>query len=175
MDTKIVKKSRLHRDDVHTISVFVSNKPGVLLRVCLVFSRRAFNIESLVVSPALDGRFSRMTITASGDRQVLDQIIKQTSKIVDVVHCVEHNEDNAIEKELALIKVKASKETRTGILQLIQHFKAQTVDIGPKSLIIQITGNTEKLDAMIDMLEPYGLIEVVRTGKIVMARGSEKT
>lgn len=167
--------SSIKSNDSYTISLLVANKPGVLIRICLAFSRRAFNIESLVVSPALDGRFSRMTITASGDRKTLEQIIKQTSKIVDVVHCFEHTGENVVEKEFAFIKVKASAKIRSEVLQIVDHFKAQTVDLSHRTLIIQITGNSEKLDAMIDMLIPYGIMEVVRTGKIIMARGKENT
>lgn len=162
-------------ENIHTISLLVANKPGVLVRVALIFSRRGFNIESLVVSPALDGRFSRMTITAQGDKGTLEQIIKQAAKLVDVVLAHEHTDEHAVEKELALIKVVAKEEKRGELLQVISHFKAQTVDLTQESLIVQITGSTEKLDAAVEMLNPYGIVEIVRTGKIVMARGKEKT
>jgi acetolactate synthase-1/3 small subunit len=163
------------RDTSHTISLLVANKPGVLLRISLIFSRRGFNIESLVVSPTLDGRFSRMTITAQGNPGILDQIIKQASKLVDVVHATEHRDQTAVQKELALIKVKITPENTSEVLQVVQHFKALTVDITAHSVIIQATGSTEKLDAMMEFLATYGIIELVRTGKIVMARGKEKT
>ncbi len=168
----VLKRSQ---DNIHTISLLVANKPGVLVRVSLIFSRRGFNIESLVVSPTQNDQFSRMTITATGDKNTLEQIIKQAAKLVDVVHASEHVKQNTVEKELALIKVKAPAEKRTEILQVIQHFEAETVDLSPSSLVLQVTGSTEKLDAMLIMLDPYGLLEVVRTGKIVMARGKEKT
>ncbi len=160
---------------IHTISILVSNKPGVLVRIALVFSRRGFNIESLVVSPALDGRFSRMTITAIGEPKVLEQIIKQVNKLVDVLHASEHPPEDAIEIELSLIKVKINNATRNEVLQLTNHFKCDTVDFTEKSLIIRSTGKTDKLDAFISMLSKYGILEIVRTGKILMARGSEKT
>ncbi len=163
------------RDNVHTISLLVANKPGVLLRISLIFSRRGFNIESLVVSPTLDGRFSRMTITAQGNPAILDQIVKQASKLVDVVHATEHRDHSAVQKELALIKVAIGTQNRSEILQVVQHFKAVTVDMSQDSIIIQATGSTEKLDAMMVVLEEYGIIEIVRTGKIVMARGKETT
>ncbi len=163
------------KKNIHTVSVFVSNKPGVLVRVALVFARRGYNIDSLVVSPAQDGRFSRMTITAKGDPKTLDQIIKQLSKLIDVVHASEHFPEDAIEKELALIKVKASVDLRAEIFQLVDHFKSLTVDITDESMIIQVTGGTEKLDAFIGLLKKYGITEIVRTGKIVMARGQEMT
>jgi acetolactate synthase-1/3 small subunit len=172
-DNLILPKDQ--RDLTHTISLFVANKPGVLVRIALIFSRRGFNIESLVVSPALDGRFSRMTITALGDPQTLDQIIKQASKLIDVVHAYEHSGDNAVEKELALIKVKAGQEDRTAVLQVIEHFKAQTVDLTHDSMILMTTGSTEKLDALEEMLTEFGILEVVRTGKVVMARGKDAT
>ncbi|NBV84045.1 acetolactate synthase small subunit [bacterium] len=163
------------RESSHTISLLVANKPGVLLRISLIFSRRGFNIESLVVSPTLDGRFSRMTITAQGNPNTLDQIIKQAGKLVDVVHATEHRDHFAVQKELALIKVKVTPSNTSEVLQVVQHFKATTVDLNSHSIIIQATGSTEKLDAMMEFLSTYGIIELVRTGKIVMARGKEKT
>lgn len=163
------------RTHLHTISLLVANKPGVLLRIALVFSRRGFNIESLVVSPALDGRFSRMTVTAAGDPATLEQIIKQVNKLVDVVHACEHTGSGTVERELALIKVAVTSEKRAEVLQIVEHFKGQTIDFNSDSLIIQVLGSTEKLDAMIRMLTDYDLLEVVRTGKVVMARGKEVT
>ena len=170
-----LKQSPINRDDIHTVSLFLANKPGMLLRIALIFSRRGYNIESLVVSPALDGRYSRMTITARGDLHTLDQIIKQLNKLVDVLHASEHKNSNAVEKELALIKVKVKDNNRTEILLVVDHFKAQTVDLNHESLIIQVMGNTEKIDAILEMMGHDGIIEVVRTGKVVMARGVEPT
>lgn len=163
------------RKDIHTISLLVANTPGMLLRISLVFSRRAFNIESLVVSPANDGKFSRMTITAQGDPKTLEQIVKQCNKLVDVVHAQEHTDTDAIEKELALIKIGADQARRSDVLLIVNHFKAQTVDITHDSLVIQVTGSSEKLDAMIDMLSEFKIVEVIRTGKLVMARGASAT
>ena len=159
----------------HTISLFVNNKPGVLLRVALIFSRRAFNIESLVVSSAMDGKYSRMTITATGDTKTLEEIIKQANNLVDVIHASEHIESEAIEKELAFIKMKVTPKNRTEILQIVDNFKSETVDLTHESLIIQVTGKTDKLNAMIDLLNHYEIIEIVRTGKVVMARGDLNT
>lgn len=161
--------------NTHTISLFVMNKPGVLYRITMVFARRAYNIESLVVSAAMDGKFSRITITAAGDPKVLEQIIKQCAKLVDVIHAEEYNKDNTLEKELALIKVSADASLRSEVLQLVDHFKAITIDFTESSLVIQVTGNTEKIDAMVSMLDRFGLIEVIRTGKLLMRRGSERT
>jgi acetolactate synthase-1/3 small subunit len=159
----------------HTISILVANEPGVLVRIAQVFARRGYNIDSLVVSPSKEGTSSRITITAEGDPETLDQIIKQASKLVDVLHATDHTGENVIDKELALIKVKAQDETRTGILQLCDHFKAETLDFNHESLVIQVTGSTEKLDAFVEMLDQYGIIELVRTGKILMARGKGST
>jgi acetolactate synthase-1/3 small subunit len=170
-----VPTPRRRADDVHTISLYVNNKPGVLVRVALVFARRGYNIESLVVSPTVDGDFSRMTITARGDRATLEQIIKQLHKLVDVVHAVDHTGDDAYETEIALVKLEASLAERTQILQVAENFGARVTDYGPESLILRVYGSSEKLDALIDLLRPYGLRELVRSGKILMLRGLQET
>jgi acetolactate synthase-1/3 small subunit len=163
------------RDPIHTISVYVNNKPGVLVRVALVFSRRGYNIESLVVSPAAQGNFSRMTITCSGDPETLEQIIKQLAKLVDVVHAVDHTGDASYEAEIALVKLEAQLDQRTEILQIAEHYNAKVVDYGPRSLMLRAYGSSEKLDAFIELLRPYGVLELVRSGKILMARGARET
>lgn len=160
---------------IHTISLFVNNTPGVLVRVALVFSRRGFNIESLVVSPSAEGRFSRMTITCSGEPEVLEQIIKQLAKLVDVVHAIDHTGDLAYETEIALIKIESPVEERTEILQVAEHFKARVVDYGTESMILQAYGSSEKIDALISLLRPYSIAELVRSGKLLMARGKSTT
>jgi acetolactate synthase-1/3 small subunit len=160
---------------IHTISLFVNNTPGVLVRVALVFSRRGFNIESLVVSPSAEGHFSRMTITCSGDPETLEQIIKQLAKLVDVVHAIDHTGDLAYETEIALIKIVSPVEERTEILQIAEHFKARVVDYGAESMILQAYGSSEKLDALISLLIPYSIAELVRSGKLLMARGKSAT
>ena len=156
---------------LHTISLFVNNKPGVLVRVALVFSRRGFNIESLVVSPAAEGRFSRMTIACSGKAEVLEQVVKQLAKLVDVVHAIDHTGDESYEVEIALVKLECALDQRTQILQISEHYKARVVDYGPNSLILQAYGSSEKLDAFIELLRPFQLKELVRSGKLLMARG----
>ena len=167
----------LSRPNIHTISLFVNNQPGVLVRVALVFSRRGFNIESLVVSPGADaqGRFSRMTITCSGESSTLRQIIKQLAKLVDVVHAIDHTGDLAYETEIALLKIESPIEDRTKILQIVEHFKARVVDFGSESLILQVHGSSEKLDAMIKLLRAFEITELVRSGKLLMARGKRTT
>jgi acetolactate synthase-1/3 small subunit len=159
----------------HTISILTANKPGVLVRISMVFARRGYNIDSLVVSRALDGKFSRMTIMAEGELATLDQIIKQLTKLVDIVHAEEHTSDNSVESELALFKVKASDDNRTALLQLIEHFKGITLDFTGESLVIQITADILTVDAFEEMLTKYGIIEMVRTGKVLMRRGSKLT
>ncbi len=160
---------------IHTISLFVNNSPGVLVRVALVFSRRGFNIESLVVSPGAEGRFSRMTITCSGEVETLEQIIKQLAKLVDVVHAIDHTGDLAYETEIALVKLESPIENRTQILQIAQQFKARVVDYGPDSIILQAHGGSDKLDALIALLRPFSISELVRSGKLLMARGKRIT
>lgn len=159
----------------HTISLFVNNKPGVLVRVSLVFSRRGFNIESLVVSPASEGRFSRMTITCSGAAEDLEQIIKQLQKLVDVVHAIDHTGDASYEVEIALVKIHCALDQRTQILQIAEHYAARVVDYGSDSLMLQVHGSSEKLDAFIGLLRPFELVDLVRSGKILMARGRRVT
>jgi acetolactate synthase-1/3 small subunit len=160
---------------VHTISLFVNNKPGVLVRVALVFSRRAFNIESLVVSPGAEGRFSRMTITCSGARADLEQVVKQLAKLIDVVHAIDHTGDLSYEIEIALVKLHVPLDQRTQILQIAEHYRARVVDFGPDSMMLQVHGSSDKLDAFIDLLRPFQLVELVRSGKLLMARGRRVT
>ena len=161
--------------DVHTISLYVNNKPGVLVRVALVFARRGYNIESLVVSPSAEGDFSRMTITCRGDPSTLEQIIKQLHKLVDVVHATDHTGDASYETEIALVKLQARLHERTEILQIAEHFGAKVADYGQDSLMLRAYGSSEKLDAFIALLRPYGLRELVRSGKILMVRGLQET
>ena len=159
----------------HTISLFVNNQPGVLVRVALVFSRRAFNIESLVVSPGAEGRFSRMTITCSGRVGDLAQVVKQLAKLVDVVHAIDHTGDQNYQVEIALIKLEAALDKRTQILQIAEHYKTRVVDFGVESLMLQAHRSSEKLDALIALLRPFQLTELVRSGKLLMARGRRVT
>ena len=163
------------REGVHTISLYVHNKPGVLVRVALVFARRGYNIESLVVSPGAEDDFSRMTITCSGDPATLEQIIKQLHKLVDVVHAHDHTDDDAYETEIALVKLRADLAERTQILQIAENFGAKVTDYGQESLMLRVYGSSDKLDAFIGLLRPFGLRELVRSGKILMLRGLSET
>ncbi|NNL66364.1 MAG: acetolactate synthase small subunit [Myxococcales bacterium] len=160
---------------LHTISLFVNDKPGVLVRVALVFARRGYNIESLVVSPSAQGGFSRMTITCSGDLETLEQMIKQLAKLVDVVHATDHTGDRSYETEVALVKIAAALDSRTQILQIAEHYTAKVVDYSADSLVLRLHGASEKLDSAISLLRPFGIVELVRSGKILMARGDDIT
>jgi acetolactate synthase I/III small subunit len=162
-------------NQTHTLSMYVANKPGVLARIAQVFARRGFNIDSLVVSPTVDGNYSRMTMTAKGDPSGLQQIIEAAKKLVDVIHCTDHTGENTVDKELALIKLLVRPEQRTEALQIADHFGAETVDLTEASMILMITGDTDKVDAMFSLLKKFKVVELVRTGKVVMARGEEET
>ncbi|MCA9407601.1 MAG: acetolactate synthase small subunit [Candidatus Omnitrophica bacterium] len=167
--------ARGKNENFHTISVLVANKPGVLVRCAQVFARRGFNIDALVVSPGVDPKFSRMTITAQGDPATLDQIIKQTAKLIDVVHCQEHTDLDAVDREYAMVKVKASSPaTKTAIKKVIKA-KAHILDDSNQAMIIGQTGTSDELDALEEQLKKFGIVEMVRSGKLVMARGKEPT
>ncbi len=161
---------------LHTLSILVRNKPGVLVRVSLVFARRGYNIESLVVSPDIEsGDFSRMTITCRGDPETLEQILQQLTKLIDVVRAFDHTGRAVIETEIALVKLRCGLRERTEILQIAEHYKAKVVDYGAESLILRAYGESEKLDSFISLLGPFTIVELVRSGKILMARGLEPT
>ena len=161
--------------DLHTISLLVRDAPGVLVRVAMVFSRRGYNIESLVVSPAARNGFSRMTVTCSGDPAILEQMIKQLAKLVDVVHAIDHTTSHCYETEIALIKVKCEGESRREVLEVAEHFNAKVVDYAAQSVILRVYGGSKKLDAMIALFEEGSIVELVRSGKIVMTRALEVT
>lgn len=160
---------------LHTLSVYVNNQPGVLARIAQCFSRRAYNIDSLVVSHGRDARFSRMTIGVIGDPKILNHIIQAVSKLIDVIHCFEHTESDSVVREMALVKLAASAAQRTEILQIIDHFGGKTVDLTESSIITMIAGNSTKVDAAVRLLSAYEIIETIRTGKVVMARGEKPT
>jgi acetolactate synthase-1/3 small subunit len=163
------------RGPMHTLSILVNNQPGVLMRICQVFSRRGFNIDSLVVSQGRNANFSRMTIGISGDPGGLSQIIMQVSKLIDVIHCYEHTSENSVTKEMILIKLLCSPDDRSRALQICEHFNGKTVDLTPTSMIVMINGDSPKIDAAITMFSQFNIIETVRTGKVVMARGEQPT
>jgi acetolactate synthase-1/3 small subunit len=159
----------------HTISLLVNNRPGVLIRIALVFSRRGYNLESVVVSPSHRPEFSRMSLVASGDPRTLDQIIKQLNKLVDVIHAFDHTGDVTVQRELALVKVECSPEQRTEVLQIADHFKCRSVDMDDQSMTFEVTGSSDKLDAVHDHFGKFGIIEAVRSGKLFLVRGAGNT
>lgn len=157
----------------HTISVLVENHFGVLAHVAGLFSARGFNIDSLAVGETEDPTVSRITIMAHGDDRVIEQIIKQLNKLIDVIKVQDLSEEENIARELVLVKVHASANIRSDILQIVNTFRAKVVDVSPDSLTVEVTGNEEKIDAMLELLRPFGIKEVVRTGTIALARKSE--
>lgn len=163
------------KNNIHTISLFVANKPGVLIRCSQIFARRGFNIDSLVVSPAVNPKFSRMTITAQGDPATLEQIIKQTAKLIDVVHAEEHREEETITREFALLKVKSSPSSLTKIKKILPHYKVRIADQSDKVVVLEQSGTSIELDAFEKEMKTFGIVEMVRSGKLVIAKGREET
>ena len=157
----------------HTISVLVENHFGVLAHVSGLFSARGFNIDSLAVGETEDASVSRMTIVAHGDDRVIEQIMKQLDKLVDVIKVYDLTEDDMIERELVLVKVNAVASTRAELMQIVNTFRGKIVDVKPKTVTVEVTGNESKIDAMLELLRPFGLKEVVRTGTIAISRKSE--
>jgi len=154
----------------HLLSVLVENNPGVLRKVAGLFSRRGYNIDSLVVSETEKSEVSRMTIAVHGDDQVLEQVIKQLSKLVDVIKVDDVTKKRTVSRQLLLVKVKADIESRVSIIQTMDIFKARITHIGKEHLIIEATGEGSKIEAIIETLRPYGIIELVKTGVISMLR-----
>ena len=158
-----------------SVSLFVNNKPGVLVRIAQTFSRRGYNIDSLVVSSAHDSRYSRITVVFQGDHENVDQILRQLNKLIDVVHAVQHGTDTSVDREMALFKVGVKPDKRAEVFQIIDVFRAKTVDITDESIIVETTGSSNKIDALERMLSSIGLLEMVRSGKLMMARGLDPT
>ncbi|MEK8130985.1 acetolactate synthase small subunit [Paenibacillus filicis] len=158
-------------NDKHTISVLVNNQPGVLQRVSGLFGRRGFNIESITVGESEEKGLSRMVIVTSGDDKTLEQVSKQLYKLIDVIKVVDLSSNPMVARELALIKVSAEPSMRPEILGVVETFRAAVVDIGPSSLIVQVVGDSDKIDAMTELLKPYGIKELSRTGVTAMIRG----
>ncbi|CAB3394582.1 acetolactate synthase small subunit [Kyrpidia spormannii] len=156
----------------HVLSVLVNDQPGVLARVAGLFSRRGFNIESISVGNAEEAGLSRMTLVTSGDERTLEQIMKQLHKLVDVIKVNDLTEEPMVARELVLIKVAATATTRPEITHLIEPFRAAIVDVGRNSLVVQATGDMDKIDALIELLRPYGIKEIARTGVTALMRGS---
>jgi acetolactate synthase I/III small subunit len=155
----------------HTLSVLVENKPGVLARVASLFSRRAFNIHSLAVGPTENAEVSRMTIVVTAEGLPLEQITKQLNKLVNVLKIVELPDSSSVHRELLLIKVKADTSVRHQVVSIVEMFRAGIVDVAPDSLTVEATGTSDKLEALVRMLEPYGVRELVQSGMVALGRG----
>jgi acetolactate synthase-1/3 small subunit len=154
----------------HVISVLVDNEPGVLSRISGLFSGRGFNIESLNVAETLDPSISRMTLVTRGNVQIVEQIIKQLNKLVNVIKVLELTGSDYVEREMALIKVTAETTSRAEVLRIVDIFRGKVVDVSPKSFTLEITGDEKKIQAVIGLLVPIGIMEIVRTGKVAITR-----
>ncbi len=154
----------------HTIAVQVENKSGVLSRVANLFSARGFNIDSLVVGETEDASVSRMTIVLRGDDRIIEQVTKQLNRLIDVVKVIDLSKDNFIARDLALVRVNVVPSARSRLLEIVQIFRARIVDISGKSAIIEVTGNEPKIKAIMEMLRPFGIQELVRTGEVAISR-----
>jgi acetolactate synthase I/III small subunit len=155
----------------HTISVLVENEFGVLSRVAGLFSGRGFNIESLSVAETADPSISRMTIVTVGNDQIIEQILKQLNKLIPVIKVVDFSGTDTVDREMVMVKVNAENETRTEVLRLVDIFRGKIVDVAPRSYTIEMTGDEGKVDAFLALLRPVGIKDIVRTGKIAIARG----
>ncbi len=159
----------------HTLSALVKNRPRVLARVAGLFARRDFNIESLAVSTTHDPTMSRMTIAVDASDTPLEQVRKQLEKLHDVVEVIDHTNDAIVERELCMMKIKVEPSQRTEVSTLADIFRGDIIDIGNGTLIVQCIGDSEKINAFIENFASYGIVELVRTGKVVLARGVQRT
>jgi acetolactate synthase-1/3 small subunit len=157
----------------HTLAILVENKPGVLTRVAGLFSRRGFNIESLAVGVTENLDTSRITIVVTGDDNILEQVEKQLNKLIDVIRVSDIPPEDSVSRELALIKVGVDSTTRAEVMQIVDIFRAKIVDVGIKSLVVEVTGDESKINAIEQLLRQFGIKEMVRTGKIAMNRGAK--
>ena len=157
----------------HTISILVENKFGALNRIVGLFSARGYNIDSISVGTSEDDSVARVTIVSKGDDDVIEQIIKQLNKLIDVTKVVDLTYDSFVERELVLIKVAANRNSRSELMQISEIFRSKIIDISPRSITIEATGSEQKVDAMIKMIEPFGIKEIARTGRVALKREFE--
>lgn len=155
----------------HTLSVMVENKPGVLARVAELFARRGFNIDSLAVGTTDRPEISRMTIVVDVAEHSLEQVRKQLHKLINVIEIVDLDPETSVARELVLAKVKVDKDTRSEVIEIVDIFRGNIVDVSPESIIVEVTGSSQKLQAFEDLVRPYGIKELVRTGKVALPRG----
>ena len=154
----------------HTISVLVENKPGVLARIANLFSSRGYNIESLTVGETEDSSVSRMTVVSAGDDRTIEQITKQLNKLVDVIKVNDLTQEGFVDRELVMLRLSADGQARSNLIELVDVFRAKIVDVAPKSLTVEITGDNAKVCAFIELVRPFGIKEMVRTGKVALSR-----
>jgi acetolactate synthase-1/3 small subunit len=159
----------------HTLGVLVENQPGVLSRVAGLFSGRGFNIESLTVAETLDPQVSHITLVTTGDETIMEQIVKQLNKLVNVIKVIDFREVKFVDREMALIKVKAESHSRAEVLRIVDIFRGKVVDVSPNFLTIEVTGDEGKIQAILDLLAQLGIVEVVRTGKVAIARSKKNS
>jgi acetolactate synthase-1/3 small subunit len=157
----------------HTLSVLVENRFGVLTRVAGMFSGRGFNIDTLNVAPTIDPSMSRMTIVVRGDDKVLEQVTKQTEKLVDVIKVDDFRDDEFVDRELVLMRVNVTAQTRSEVLQICDVFRAKIIDVRLDKLVIEITGNESKVSKFIELMQNYGIADITRTGKVALSRTAE--
>ncbi len=157
----------------HTLSVLVEDVPGVLARIAGLFARRGFNIESLAVGPTDQAGISRMTIVVSVEELPREQVTKQLNKLINVIKIIELDDANSVQRQLILVKVTATRETRSHILETVQLFRAKVVDVAPDAVTIEATGSKGKLQAMLSILEPFGIKELVQSGSVAVSRGAK--
>ncbi|MBK8295274.1 MAG: acetolactate synthase small subunit [Solirubrobacterales bacterium] len=157
----------------HVLSILVENRPGVLARVSGLFSRRGFNIDTLAVGPTEDPAISRITLTLDGAVHPIDQVTKQLHKLINVLKIRDMEPDDSVAREMALFKVSAAVENRAEIVQFAEIFRAKIVDVSRRALIVEVTGSHDKIEAFESMLRPHGLLEMVRTGEVALARGGD--
>lgn len=155
----------------HTLSILVENSPGVLARVSSLFSRRAYNIESLAVGPTENPDYSRMTIVIDVETHALEQVVQQLDKLINVISITELDPVLSVQRELLLVKVSTDASTRSQVLETVQLFRAKVVDVAQDAVTIEATGNAEKIQAFLSVLEPYGILELVQSGLVAISRG----
>jgi acetolactate synthase-1/3 small subunit len=159
----------------HTLSVLVENKPGVLNRIAGLFARRGFNIDSLAVGETEDPKLARMTIMVDAQDQPLEQVTKQLHKLINVIKITDLDPATSVDRELVMVKVKADATNRSEIMQIVEIFRAKIIDVSKTMLVIEVTGTREKVNAIMKLLRPFGIVELVRTGRIAMSRDTELT
>jgi acetolactate synthase I/III small subunit len=156
----------------HTISILVENKFGVLARIAGLFSGRGFNIDTLNVAPTKDAEFSRMTVVVNGDDKTLEQLTRQLEKLINVIEVQDFHPNEAVERELVLVKIRADSDSRSEAMQIVDIFRAKIVDVQSDSLLVETTGNQRKIEAFLEMMEKFEILDMTRTGRVAMKRGA---